>query len=294
MKDAAAPTPAIALYIEVAEKAAEGRGTDVARSIISHVLCRRLDKRAPLTCEILTGILKNNSLPSPAQQANNFITLLGGRLSSPGDLFDVSTHLRPNESHETIYSLIGIKTGSAESKDFRFIISALVEQGVLNADERDVISSDDLKIPSRISLTMGGWQKYEELQRSVKNSRKAFVAMEFPKEGSDQNCFFQETLFDKYLVPAVDLEYTSTDMSGRILVFETAALLTSTSSRPNSSRTRSEAAAIEAGSVTSSWSAWASGPTSWAAASPRSRLREPTRTVKFFAASSFAIWRPIP
>jgi hypothetical protein len=68
---------------------------------------------------------------------------------------------------------------------------------------RDVIFSDELEIPSRVSLTMGGWQKYEELQRSVKNSRKAFVAMEFQKEGSDQNYFFQETLFDKYLVPAV-------------------------------------------------------------------------------------------
>ena len=202
MEDEAGLNPTIALFQEVA-KAADKRGTDVPRSIISHVLRKRTDKRAPLTYEILTGILKNNSLPSPAQQANNFITLLGGRLSSPGDLFDVSTHLRPNQSHENIYSLIGIKTGSAESKDFRFIISALVEQGVLNADERDVIFSDDLKIPSRVSLTMGGWQKYEELRRSVKNSRKAFVAMEFPKEGSDQNYFFQETLFDKYLVPAV-------------------------------------------------------------------------------------------
>ena len=59
------------------------------------------------------------------------------------------------------------------------------------------------ELPSFVSLTLAGWQKYEELRRSVKYSRKAFVAMEFPKERSEQNYFFQETLFDKYLVPAV-------------------------------------------------------------------------------------------
>ena len=89
--------------------------------------------------QLLTGTLRDNSLPSPAQQANNFITLLGGRLSSPGDWFEVHAHLRPNQSHENIYGLLGMKTGNAKSKDFRFLISALVEQGILNADERDAI-----------------------------------------------------------------------------------------------------------------------------------------------------------
>ena len=61
------------------------------------------------------------------------------------------------------------------------------------------------------------------------------------------------------------------------LVFEIAALLTSRSRRPNSLRMRSAAAAIEARSVTSSWTAMAPGPISLAAASPRSKLRDPTQ-----------------
>ena len=52
---------------------------------------------------------------------------------------------------------------------------------------------------------------------------------------------------------------------------------------------RGAAAVMEAWSVTSSCTAWASGPTSLAAASPRSRLRDPTSTVKPCATRSFAI-----
>src|SRR5215470_13793302 len=39
--------PGTALCIEVAKHAANGRGTDVPRSIISHVVRKRLDKRGP-------------------------------------------------------------------------------------------------------------------------------------------------------------------------------------------------------------------------------------------------------
>jgi hypothetical protein len=77
----------IALYIEVAKKAADERRMDIPRSIFSHVLCKRKDKREPLTYDILCGILKNNSLPTPAEQANNFIVYLGEHLSSPGDTY---------------------------------------------------------------------------------------------------------------------------------------------------------------------------------------------------------------
>jgi hypothetical protein len=179
-----------ALCIEVARKAAGGRGIDVPRSIISHVLRRRTDNRAPLTCDILASVLRNNSLPTPAEQANNFIAYLGGCLSSPGGSFEVPA-LQMTQSQENIYGLLGIKTG-AEWKDLYFIISALDEQRILNVEYQPGATSGGRKIPWGASLTLGGWQKYEELQRSVKDSRRAFVAMEF-----------QNTLLDKYLVPAV-------------------------------------------------------------------------------------------
>jgi hypothetical protein len=55
-----------------------------------------------------------------------------------------------------------------------------------------------------MSLTFAGWQKVDELKRSVRNSRRAFVAMEFPNPAKTaEDYFFQNTLLDKYLVPAV-------------------------------------------------------------------------------------------
>ncbi len=76
--------------------------------------------------------------------------------------------------------------------------------------------------------------------------------------------------------------------------WEMPALLTSTSRRPSSSRMRSAAAVIEDWSVTSSRTARASPWIAFAAASPRSRSRDPTRTVRSCAARSLAICRPMP
>ena len=202
MRDSSGHRSETALCIEVARKAANGKGIDVPRSIISHVLRKRTDKRSPLTCDVLAGVLKNTSLPTPAEQANNFITHLGGCLSSPGGSFEVPAQ-QMNKSQDNIYGLLGIKTGAAEWQDLHFIITALDEQKILNVEYQPGATSGGRKIPLGVSLTLAGWQKYEELQRSVKDSRKAFVAMEFPNpDKTTVNYFFQNTLLDKYLVPA--------------------------------------------------------------------------------------------
>jgi nucleoside 2-deoxyribosyltransferase len=99
--------------------------------------------------------------------------------------------------------LLGIKIGETESKDLNFVAAALEEQKLLNV-EYGSGTSGGRKIPLSASLTLAGWQKYEELQRSVKNSRKAFMAMEFPSSAkTTANYFFQNTLLDEYLIPAV-------------------------------------------------------------------------------------------
>lgn len=49
--DDVSDNPALRLHIEVAKKAANGRGVDVPRSIISHLLRKRMDKRVTLTCD---------------------------------------------------------------------------------------------------------------------------------------------------------------------------------------------------------------------------------------------------
>jgi hypothetical protein len=195
--------PQVTLLIEVAKKAANGRGIDVPRSILSHAMRKRTDNRnVPLDCADLTNVLKNNSLPTPAELADNFVTHLGGSLLSPGGSFEVPGQ-QMNPSEENIYGLLGFRTGAAEWKDLHFIVRALADQKLLSVESQEGVTSGGRKVPLRVSLTLAGWQKYEELQRSVKNSRRAFVAMEFPNpEKTTENYFFQNTLVDKYLVPA--------------------------------------------------------------------------------------------
>jgi len=189
-------SPTTALFVEVAKKTGE-KGADIPRSILSHILRKRKGKGIPLTCEILASVLKNHSLPTPAEQANNFITYLGECLSNPGDMFKVLP--QRDQSKETIFGLLGIKTGDGERRDFQFIVKALDEQKTLNVEYQTVGGQNTA---TNVSLTLRGWQKYEELERSVKDSRKTFVAMEFPNRERAANYFFQDTLLDNYLVPA--------------------------------------------------------------------------------------------
>jgi hypothetical protein len=204
MGESSGYNPQTMLCIEVARKAANGRGIDVPRSIISHVLRKRTGERIPLECADLSNVLKNNSLPTPAEQANNFIAYLGGSLLSPGGSFQVPAQ-QMNQFQENIYGLLGFKAGPTEWRDLYFIITALDEERILNVQyQPGMTTSGGLKIPLGVSLTLAGWQKYEELQRSVRDSRRAFVAMEFPNpEKTKGNYFFQNTLLDNYLVPAV-------------------------------------------------------------------------------------------
>lgn len=94
---------------------------------------------------------------------------------------------------ENIYGLLDVRVGATEGGDLDYILLELVSQGVLRRIDN----------PIGYSLTLAGWQRYEEILRSIKDSRKAFVAMEFPVTGRSENYFFQNTLLDKYLVPTV-------------------------------------------------------------------------------------------
>jgi hypothetical protein len=184
MGEAADNPPVNRLYIEVAKKAADGRGVGVARSIISHALRKRIDKGATLTWEVLANVLKNNSLPTPAELANNSVSLLGGSLSSPSANFPL------NPPQENVYSLLGFKIGADELKDLRFIVRSLEKQQVIDV-AHNTGGNTLSKTPIYALLTLDGWQKYEELQRSVEDSRKSFVAMEFPSsERTTANYFF--------------------------------------------------------------------------------------------------------
>ena len=196
-----------ALCIEVAIKSI-AKGIDEPRSIISHVL-RKSRNTSTIKTDDIVNILKNNSLPTPAGQAKNLIMFLGTNLHSTGDIYTIPNGNIPKM--QEIGGLLGFKIGK-EWPDLRYIITSLEEQRIIHVDylHGGKVLSGEKKIPEKLSLTLAGWQKYEELKRSVKETRKAFIAMAFVKPDKE-NYFFQNTLLEKHLKPAV--KQTGYDLS---------------------------------------------------------------------------------
>ena len=141
---------ATALCIEVAKKAYKGEFSDIdiPRSIISYAL-RNGKKDQFIDTQSLVKILKNKSLPTPAELANNFILFLGDRLSSPSDFYNV---LLAKGVKENICGLLGIKTGKNEWNDLRFVIKSLEEQEIINSNYK----TDDTKVQTVNELFLCG------------------------------------------------------------------------------------------------------------------------------------------
>ena len=175
------------IFIEVAKKSIRG-GIVAVRSLFSYAI-RKRDNIDTIKTSDFINILKNHTLPKPAEQANNLILFLGDYLLSPGDFYKLS-------EYEIIYGLLGLRIDK-EYCDLEFLINSLEEQKILS-----VVREVDYS--RRIALTLFGWQKFEELRRSITDSRKAFVAMAFVNpEKPEEDYFFQNELLDRHLIPAV-------------------------------------------------------------------------------------------
>lgn len=103
-------------------------------------------------------ILENNTILTPAEQAENFILWLGDE-----------TKNECGELHQSAFPFAAIGTPSSEA--FVFIVDHLEAQGLI----RSSFFNEELGA----MLTFDGWQKYEELKRTKSDSRKAFMAMPF-------------------------------------------------------------------------------------------------------------------
>jgi hypothetical protein len=173
--------------------------TNECRTLISHVLSKAPDI-APiiriLRLEDFTNILTYAVLPSPAEQADNLIKYLGDKLSGLGDTFAVG---KERDELKNLGARIGTKIGS-EWSDFYALIVALEAQGRLYVTWASTTLLGKRNV-SDISLTLSGWNKYEELDR-ITHGRAGFVAMKFKSpDGADY--YFQDELLPKYLVDAV-------------------------------------------------------------------------------------------
>jgi hypothetical protein len=103
------------------------------------------------------AIIKAGVLPTPQEQADNLIRLIGNRLSGSGDTIQLS--------FEDQGALIGAQSKSG----FFFVVEGL-------ADAKLLQHADPLH---ENTLTFKGWERYEQLRRGTPSGRKAFMAMKF-------------------------------------------------------------------------------------------------------------------
>ena len=157
--------------------------TDKA-SLLSHVI-RKMQKGSRyvfLTTYDVDNILKNAKLPNPGEQASNFIIWLGENLPGPGETIWVE----PSKYQ----SIMGAKTPNG----FGLVLKHLFNTGIVVGNLSEAINA-----PGRahVTLSMKGWDYYDELKRGHIASRNAFMAMKFGDATLD-------IIYGSYFKPAVE------------------------------------------------------------------------------------------
>ena len=136
----------------------------IERAILSYWLQNHQStKPIKLTRELLQIILTNTSLPRPKEQADNFILWLGGKANSP------------EQSINEMYNIVASIVGATNRSNVQYLIKHLKDNGLIRA-------ITDSGNSFNCNLTFNGWERYDELQRSNKDSKLAFMAMQFNNE----------------------------------------------------------------------------------------------------------------
>lgn len=119
--------------------------------------------------------------PKPIEQANNLILWMGNTLKTP----DQNTHI-------DVIDLTSI-IGAYNERGVIYIAGYLLKEGFISNDE---MRKGIVPKTYRSNLTFKGWEKYDELKRTSKESRLAFMAMQYDNELLDR-------IFNEVIIPAV-------------------------------------------------------------------------------------------
>lgn len=133
--------------------------------------------------ESVKNIWLTERLPTMPEQADQLILLLGQRQPSNLLPFTLAKYQLDGEIGADIVEDLGLNA-------WRYAADYLREQKLINYG--DGSTNGDIWL----MLTIPGWLKFEELQRTISDSRKAFMAMKFGDPEIDQ-------IFREHLLPAV-------------------------------------------------------------------------------------------
>lgn len=144
---------------------------------------RQISEKWPkLTDEQCREIVEKGVLPSPAEQADNLIWWLGTHLPGPGEQVWVDAN-----SHQGII-------GSPTPAGVYFVLQSLRDSGLIDGSLSREIGNPGKG--GRITLTMAGWQRYEQLRLGGVAGTTAFMAMKFGEDELDR-------IVESYIRPAI-------------------------------------------------------------------------------------------
>jgi hypothetical protein len=150
-----------------------------ARAKLSHNLNRmsRNGKWAEISDELLRAILKS-PLPTPTEQLDNLIAW-------------IATHGRPGTRVDAGPAVVAA-IGAIDFGGFAFVADEARKRGMIDCHVRAVQglgSQIDQSVVSPMQLTLGGWDRFDDLRRTLSDSRLVFMAMPFGKPELDSIYF---------------------------------------------------------------------------------------------------------
>ncbi len=127
---------------------------------------------------------QNPQIPEPSEQLSNLLVYMGDKLKHSGNAL-------PWKDVSTLYA----KTGVTNWNGLTFLVRSLAKAGLLEVyDKRKEASVSVSSVLQRhgdtgevyLIPTIEGWQHYGELKRQRTDTKRAFMAMPFPRtEGPD-------------------------------------------------------------------------------------------------------------
>jgi hypothetical protein len=148
------------------------------RAITSHAI-RQMQRsggdRLNIFQDTLQAIWRTDRLPTPLQQCNLLILLIGENQSS----WSEAAFFRPERLDGEVGA--ALLTDLSQPPGWRYIVAELSRQSLVDWREHEQNGCTFIQL----SLSVSGWQRYEEVKNQAADSRTAFMAMKFGRSQSD-------------------------------------------------------------------------------------------------------------